>query len=110
MHFNFVTNKEGMDNDTVAYRNLLFAFKHDAENECEGSRIIHHFIAECKEKIGVDVEHSITFIKAAIIKKKHYCGVTTGGEIKAVGMEGKKNSRPMWINKVFHQFLEDQGK
>lgn len=30
---NFVTSKEGKDNDTVAYRNLLLAFKHDAENE-----------------------------------------------------------------------------
>ena len=30
---NFVTNKEGTENDTVACRNLLLAFKHDAENE-----------------------------------------------------------------------------
>jgi hypothetical protein len=30
---NFVTNKQGMDNDTIGYRNLLLAFKHDAENE-----------------------------------------------------------------------------
>jgi DNA polymerase elongation subunit (family B) len=68
---------------------------------------IQQFIVECKERIGVDVEHSQTFVKAAIIKKKHYFGVTTNGEIKAVGMEGKKNDRPAWINKVFDQFLED---
>jgi DNA polymerase elongation subunit (family B) len=74
--------------------------------DSDGSRI-HHFIAKCKEKIGVDVEHSQTFVKAAIIKKKHYFGVTTNGEIKAVGMEGKKNDRPPWINRVFDQFLED---
>jgi DNA polymerase I len=73
----------------------------------DDSRIIHHLIAECKEKIGIDVEHSQTFAKVAIIKKKHYFGVTTSGEIKAVGMEGKKNDRPVWINKVFDQFLED---
>jgi hypothetical protein len=30
---NFVANKEGTDNDTVACRNVLLAFKHDAENE-----------------------------------------------------------------------------
>jgi len=49
-----------------------------------------------------------TFVKAAIIKKKYYFGVTaTGGEIKVVGMEGKKNDRPAWINRVFDQFLVD---
>jgi DNA polymerase, archaea type len=68
---------------------------------------IQQFIAECKERIGVDIEHSQTFAKAVIIKKKHYFGVTTNGEIKVVGMEGKKNDRPIWINKVFDRFLED---
>jgi len=60
-----------------------------------------------QDKISVDVEHSQTFLKAVILKKKHYFGVTTSGEIKAVGMEGKKNDRPAWINRVFDQFLED---
>jgi DNA polymerase I len=68
---------------------------------------IQCFIEECKEKIGVDVEHGQTFAKAVIIKKKHYFGVLTNGEIKVVGMEGKKNDRPLWINNVFDQFLED---
>jgi DNA polymerase elongation subunit (family B) len=53
------------------------------------------------------VEHGQTFAKAVIIKKKYYFGVTTTGEIKGVGMKGKKNDRPVWINKVFDQFLED---
>jgi DNA polymerase, archaea type len=75
-------------------------------NDNDGDRI-HNFIAECKERIGLDVELSTTFVKAAIIKKKHYFGVTTNGEIKAVGMEGKKNDRPVWINQVFDQFLQD---
>jgi DNA polymerase elongation subunit (family B) len=75
-------------------------------DDSDGSRI-HHFIAECKERLGVDVEHSQTFAKAAIIKKKYYFGITTNGEIKVVGMEGKKNDRPLWINQVFDQFLED---
>jgi DNA polymerase I len=73
----------------------------------DDNRMIQQFIAECKEKIGVDVEHSRTFIKAAIIKKKHYFGITTEGEIKVVGMEGRKHDRPLWIRKVFDQFLED---
>lgn len=68
---------------------------------------IPRFIAECKEKIRMDVEHGQTFAKAVIVKKKHYFGVTTSGEIKVTGMEGKKNDRPLWINKVFDQFLED---
>jgi DNA polymerase elongation subunit (family B) len=71
------------------------------------SKIIHHLIAECKVNIGIDVEHSQTFVKTVIIKKKHYFGVTPSGEIKVVGMEGKKNDRPVWINKAFDQFLED---
>ena len=75
-------------------------------DDSDGSRI-HHFIAECKKRIGVDVEHSQTFVKSVIIKKKHYFGVTSSGEIKVVGMEGKKNDRPAWINKAFDQFLED---
>jgi hypothetical protein len=29
------------------------------------------FVSECKKRIGVDVEHSLTFVKAAIIKKKN---------------------------------------
>jgi DNA polymerase, archaea type len=68
---------------------------------------IQQLIRECKDKIGVDVEHGATFARAVLIKKKHYFGVTTSGEIKVVGMEGKKNDRPVWINKVFDQFLED---
>jgi DNA polymerase, archaea type len=64
-------------------------------------------IRQCKEKIGVDVEHGQTFAKAVIIKKKHYFGVTSDGKIKAVGMEGKKNDRPAWVNKTFDRFLDD---
>jgi DNA polymerase elongation subunit (family B) len=68
---------------------------------------LNDLIILCKEKIGVDVEHGETFAKALIIKKKHYIGVTTDGKVKAVGMEGKKNDRPAWINRAFEQFLED---
>jgi DNA polymerase elongation subunit (family B) len=73
----------------------------------DSNSTIQQFIVECKKRVGVDIEHPQTFIKAAIIKKKHYFGVTTDGKIKAVGMEGKKNDRPVWINKAFDQFLED---
>jgi hypothetical protein len=45
---------------------------------------------KCSERIGASVDHYSTFMKAAIIKKKDYFGVTTSGEIKLVRMEGKK--------------------
>jgi hypothetical protein len=60
-----------------------------------------------KEKLGIDVEHSTTFVKALMIKKKHCFGLTIDGEIKVVGMEGKKIDRPLWIDRMFDQFLED---
>jgi DNA polymerase I len=82
-------------------------FLDGASNNENNNNNIPRFIEECHKKIGVDVEHSQTFVKAVIIKKKHYFGVTDSGEIKVVGMEGKKNDRPAWINKVFDQFLED---
>lgn len=65
------------------------------------------FIKECKDKLNVDVEHEKTFAKSMILKKKHYCGITNKGEIIIKGMEGVKNDRPLWINKVFENFLKD---
>jgi carbamoyl-phosphate synthase large subunit len=57
---------------------------HRGSSSDNDEEAIQQFIAECKERIGVDVEHSQTFVKAVIIKKKHYFGVTTSGEIKAI--------------------------
>ena len=37
-------------------------------DDSDGSRI-HHFIAECKKRIGVDVEHSQTFVKSVSSKR-----------------------------------------
>ena len=30
------------------------------------------YLSECKKRIDVDIEHSLTFVKAAIIKKKNF--------------------------------------
>ncbi len=38
---------------------------HDGNND----KIIHEFIAECKKKIGVDIEHSQMFTKAVLSKE-----------------------------------------
>ena len=62
-------------------------------------------ISESKEKIGIDLEVSATFVKAIITKKKHYFGVTDKGDIIVRGMEGKKNDRPRWVNDIFSEFL-----
>jgi hypothetical protein len=43
-----------------------------------------------------------TFVKAAIIKKKYYFGVTTNGEIKAVEMGGKKNMTLFNLRDIWH--------
>ncbi len=72
-----------------------------------GDADISKFIAQCKEKLHVDVEHDKTFTKAVIIKKKHYFGITDAGEIIVKGMEGMKNDRPTWINNAFNQFVKD---
>ena len=68
---------------------------------------LQSLIAQCKDIIGVDVEHAETYVKAVLTKKKHYFGVKVAGTIKAVGMEGKKNDRPAWIRSAFDQFLLD---
>jgi DNA polymerase I len=62
-------------------------------------------IYESKQKIGIDLEVSTTFVKAIITKKKHYFGVTDNGDIIVKGMEGKKNDRPRWVNDTFSEFL-----
>ena len=66
---------------------------------------LSRLISESKEKIGIDLEVSSTFVKAIITKKKHYFGVTDKGDIIIKGMEGKKNDRPRWLNDIFGEFL-----
>jgi DNA polymerase I len=64
-------------------------------------------IAECKDKLGVTVELKEVYSKFVNIKKKHYFGVLADtGQIRSVGMEGKKNDRPVWVNNTFDQFLQ----
>jgi DNA polymerase I len=65
-------------------------------------------IAECKDRLGVTVELKEVYSKFVNIKKKHYFGVLADtGQIRSVGMEGKKNDRPLWVNNIFDQFLQD---
>lgn len=74
------------------------------------AELISKFKAECNKRLGVEVEHAKTY-KTAIIsgKKKHYIGWTgiPGTAPDIVGMEGDKNDRPRWINKVFRHVVEN---
>ena len=70
---------------------------------------IMKFIAECSILLDIDVELSEVFKKFLIIKKKHYIGILEEENLEPVikGMEGIKNDRPIWINKIEKQFAED---
>src|SRR5919197_811486 len=52
------------------------------------------FIATCKQKLGVNVDHQNTFIRSIIVSKKHYIGIQADGKAIIEGMEGKKRDRP----------------
>jgi DNA polymerase elongation subunit (family B) len=51
----------------------------------DSDRTPQELISEYEENIGLGVERFLAFVQAAIIKKKHYSGVITNGEIKVVG-------------------------
>ena len=54
----------------------------------EANQALSELITASKEKIGIDLEVSTSFVKAIITKKKHYFGVTSSGDIIVKGMEG----------------------
>ena len=88
----------GGDTDSLFLLDIRRDNNHD-------NQTLTRLISESKEKIGIDLEVSTTFVKVIITKKKHYSGVTDKGDISVKGMEGKKNDRPKWINEVFAEFI-----
>lgn len=66
---------EGGDTDS------LFLLDVKSESNSNYNNALTRLISESKEKIGIDLEVSATFIKAIITKKKHYFGVTDRGDI-----------------------------
>jgi DNA polymerase I len=90
---------------TIIYGDTDSIFVTDVKKENE----IMKFIAECSILLDIDVEPSEVFKKFLIIKKKHYIGILEDENIEPVikGMEGIKNDRPVWINKIEKQFAED---
>jgi DNA polymerase elongation subunit (family B) len=65
------------------------------------------FIASCKQKLKVDVEHQNKFVRSILIGKKHYIGIQPDGKVIVKGMEGKKRDRPAFFRRVFVQLVDD---
>lgn len=71
---------------------------------------INKFLAECSIVLeDVEIEISEIYSKLLIIKKKHYIGIpideTKEPDIK--GIEGIKSDRPLWINRLQKDFVDD---
>ena len=99
-----VNNYEECNNENAGSRTIT-----QVKNNIITKQVLK-FKEDCNRRLGIEVEHSKTY-KTAIIssKKEHYIGWTgipeTAPDI--VGMEGDKNDRPRWINKVFRHVVEN---
>jgi DNA polymerase elongation subunit (family B) len=67
--------------------------------------LVDSFIATCKQRLGVEVDHQNTFVRSILISKKHYIGIQPDSKIVIKGMEGKKRDRPPFFNQVFSQLI-----
>lgn len=71
---------------------------------------INKFLAECSIVLeDVEIDISNVYKKCLIIKKKHYIGIPLdeSKEPDVKGVEGIKSDRPMWINELQKNFVED---
>ena len=71
---------------------------------------INKFLAECSIVLeDVEIEVSKVYSRMIIIKKKHYIGIPLDSnkdpDIK--GIEGIKSDRPLWINQLQKDFVDD---
>jgi DNA polymerase elongation subunit (family B) len=71
---------------------------------------INKFLAECSITLeDLEIEVSKVYSRMIIIKKKHYIGIplnlSKDPDIK--GLEGIKSDRPLWINQLQHEFVDD---
>jgi DNA polymerase I len=71
---------------------------------------INKFLAECSIVLeDVEIEVSKVYSRMIIIKKKHYIGIpldlSKDPDIK--GLEGIKSDRPLWINQLQKDFVDD---
>jgi DNA polymerase elongation subunit (family B) len=71
---------------------------------------INKFLAECSIVLeDIDIEISKVYKRTIITKKKHYIGIQqdSSEEPDIKGMEGKKSDRPIWINQLQKEFVDD---
>lgn len=71
---------------------------------------INKFLAECSIVLeDVDIEISKTYSKFLSVKKKHYIGISQAAteEPDIKGIEGIKSDRPLWINQLQKEFVDD---
>ena len=71
---------------------------------------INKFLAECSIVLeDIEIELAKVYKKLLILKKKHYIGIpldkTKEPDIK--GIEGIKSDRPIWINNLQKDFVDD---
>jgi DNA polymerase, archaea type len=71
---------------------------------------INKFLAECSIVLeDIEIELSKVYSRMIIIKKKHYIGIPLdlckNPDIK--GIEGIKSDRPLWINQLQKDFVDD---
>ena len=71
---------------------------------------INKFLAECSiVPEDVEVEVSKVYIRTVITKKKHYIGIhqDSNKDPDIKGIEGVKSDRPLWINQLQIDFVDD---
>jgi len=91
---------------TIIYGDTDSIFITNLKNEND----INKFLAECSIVLNdVEIEVSKVYAKTLLTKKKHYIGIpkdsTKSPDIK--GFEGIKSDRPLWINQLQKDFVED---
>ena len=91
---------------SVIYGDTDSIFVTNVRNEND----INKFLAECSIVLeDVEIDISSIYSKTLIVKKKHYIGIPKdpAKEIDIKGLEGIKSDRPLWINQLQKQFVED---
>jgi DNA polymerase, archaea type len=71
---------------------------------------INKFLAECSIVLeDVEIELAKVYRKLLLLGKKHYIGIPAdkNKEPDVVGVEGKKSDRPLWINNLQKDFVDD---
>ena len=91
----------------IVYGDTDSIFVSGINNGKQEHHLADDFTSNCKQKLGVDVDHQNTFVRSILLSKKHYIGIQPDGKVIIKGMEGKKRDRPPFFNQVFSQLIDD---